>query len=98
MLSRLKLKCSRADSTCFSAQPFPKRSPVFELPATQNQQVSGMGFVVPKSTVSGTIVPLRMYVYTYTMNLLKVTPKLHSGGNSLGEISRLLHCGRHRRT
>jgi hypothetical protein len=24
------------------------------------------------------------------MNLLKVTPKLHSGGNSLGEISRLL--------
>ena len=56
----------------------------------KNQQLSGMGFDVPKSTVSGTIVPLRMYVYTYIMNLLKVTPKLHSGGNSLGEISRLL--------
>jgi hypothetical protein len=56
----------------------------------QNQQLSGPGFDVPKSTVFGTIVPLRMYVVTYLMNLLKVTPKLHSGGNSLGEISRLL--------
>lgn len=31
-----------------------------------------MGFVVPKSTVFGTIVLLRVYVYTYTMKLLKV--------------------------
>ena len=49
-----------------------------------------MGLVVPKSTVVGTIVLLRMYVSAYIMNLLKVTPKLHSAGNSLGEISRLL--------
>jgi hypothetical protein len=49
-----------------------------------------MGFVVPKSTVIGTIVLLRMYVSTYIMNLLKFSPKLHSGDNSLGEISRLL--------
>ncbi len=49
-----------------------------------------MGFAVPQSTVIGTIVLLRMYVSTYIMNLLKVTSKLHSGGNSLGEISRLL--------
>ena len=70
--------------------PFRKRSPVFELRATQNQQLSGTGFGIPKSTVFGTIVPLRMYVSTYIINLLKVTPKLHSGGNSLGEISGLL--------
>ena len=57
---------------------------------TKNQRLRGMGFVVPISTVFGTIVPLRMHVFTYIMNLLKVTPKLHSGGNSLGEISRLL--------
>jgi hypothetical protein len=49
-----------------------------------------MGFAFQNRTVFGTIVLLRMYVYTYIMNLLKVTPKLHSGGNSLGEISRLL--------
>ena len=72
------------------ACPSRKRSPDSESPATQNQQLSGMGFVVPKWIVFGTIVLLRMYAFTYIMNLLKATPKLHSGGNGLGEISRLL--------
>jgi len=52
--SMIMRKFAGADSTCFSAQPFQRRSPGFELPATQNQQLSGMRFDVPKSTVIGT--------------------------------------------
>src|ERR1039457_1363744 len=52
--------------------PLRKRSPVFELRSTQNQQLSGTGFSVPKSTVFGTIVLLRTYVDTYTIKFLKV--------------------------
>src|ERR1039458_9600865 len=61
------LKPSRPDSTVSSHRRSENGVVISNSATAKNQQLSGVDFVVPKSTVFGTIVLLRTYGDTYTV-------------------------------